>query len=337
MKKNTNTLSPYYARIAAFATILAFCVILLGAYTRLKDAGLGCPDWPGCYGQLTVPHTSTELQQAATLYPGEKVEPVKAWAEMVHRYFAGSLGLLIFGLTLWALIRRAKASRQQPIIIPLILALLVLFQAALGMWTVTWKLLPLVVMGHLLGGITIFALLWLLVLKTGNFAKTYPNNFSQLKVWAALGTIIVAIQIFLGGWTTANYASLACTSFPFCHGSLWPTMDFQHGFNFFSPIGTNYEGGLLAMPARLAIHMMHRYWGLLTGLYVIVLALYLIASQKLKTIGWIILLLVIIQVLLGILNIVLLLPLPIALMHNGVAALLLASMVTLLYQLFVRR
>lgn len=324
----------YY--VTLFATLLAFCVILLGAYTRLKDAGLGCPDWPGCYGQLTVPHTQEEVMQAVKLYPAEPVEQVKAWAEMVHRYFAGTLGLLIFGMTIWALLRRVRFA-EQPIGVPIFLSLFVVFQAALGMWTVTWKLLPLVVMGHLLGGMTIFALLWWLLLKTSGRVPAIANTSAKLKIMAVIGLIVVAYQIFLGGWTTANYASLACTQFPGCNGSLFPSMDFLRGFNFFAPIGNNYQGGLLDMPARIAIQMMHRYWGLIVAIYVGILSVYLIAANKARGLGWIMLLLLIVQILLGILNVVLMLPLHVALAHNGVAALLLVTMVTLVYKAYARK
>jgi cytochrome c oxidase assembly protein subunit 15 len=325
-----------YFWLAAFATVLAFCVILLGAYTRLKDAGLGCPDWPGCYGQITVPHTTSEIQQAAKLFPGEKVEAAKAWPEMVHRYFAGTLGLIIFILAIWSIVRKLKY-RDQPLWIPLILAAFVIFQAALGMWTVTWKLLPLVVMGHLLGGFTVAALLWWLTLKTGGFLQSAKISFQQLRPWAWIALIIVALQIFLGGWTSANYASLACTHFPFCNGSLFPPMAFKEAFNFASPIGTNYQGGVLDMAARVTIHMMHRYGALVTFLFVGALSVYLIVSRSeagLRPIGWIILLLLLLQILLGILNVVLMLPLLVAVAHNGVAALLLLSLVTLLYKLY---
>lgn len=325
-----------YFSLAAIATILAFCVILLGAYTRLKDAGLGCPDWPGCFGQITVPHTQQEVMRAVHLYPSEPVEASKAWAEMVHRYFAGTLGLLVFALTIWALIRRSRGVKQ-PIVVPLILSAIVIFQAALGMWTVTWKLLPLVVMGHLLGGMTVISLLWWLTLKTGNLLQNGSITFPKLRVWAVLGLIIVALQIFLGGWTTANYASLACTTFPACNGGIFPPMEFARAFNFLSPIGTNYQGGVLDMSARITIQMMHRYWALIVALYVGALSIFLIAARKnagMRTLGWVMLILLIAQIVLGVLNVELLLPMPIALAHNGVAALLLLTMVTLIYKLF---
>lgn len=324
----------WYFYLTILATLLAFCVILLGAYIRLKDAGLGCPDWPGCYGQMIVPHTKSDVIHANSLYPHSLIEPSKAWSEMVHRYFAGTLGLIIFFLAIWATLRKFQ-DQSQPVLIPLILAVLVIFQAALGMWTVTWELYPLVVMSHLLGGMTILGLLWFLFLKTGKFFENHSfSEYKNLKSWVILGVIIVAIQIFLGGWTSANYASLACTSFPTCNGGYFPLTDFQQGFNFLSPIGVDYQGGNLNMPARVAIHLAHRFWGFITGFYILVLSLYLIASRRLKLIGWILVVLILLQISLGILNVLLRLPLVIALAHNGVAALVLLSLITLIYLLY---
>lgn len=326
-----------YAYLALFATLLALVVIMLGAYTRLKDAGLGCPDWPGCYGQLTVPHTQAEVIEATQMFPAEPVEASKAWAEMVHRYFAGTLGLFILALAIWAVVRRGQG-KTQSIALPILLLLLVLFQAALGMWTVTLKLLPLVVMGHLLGGMTIAALLWALTLQSSHWLQP-SQTFKKLKPWAIIGIIIVGLQIFLGGWTTANYASLACAGFPFCNGNLIPALELHRAFNLISPIGANYQGGVLDMTARVTIQFMHRFGGLLVFLYVGGLSLYLISAtvvRELRPVGIAMLIVLLLQVFLGILNVVLMLPLHIAVAHNGMAALLLLTMVTLLYKLFTR-
>lgn len=326
-----------YAYLTLLATILAFVVIMLGAYTRLKDAGLGCPDWPGCYGQLTVPHTQTEVIEATQMFPSEPVVATKAWAEMIHRYFAGTLGLFILVLTIWAVVRRAQG-KDQSIVLPILLLLLIIFQAALGMWTVTLKLLPLVVMGHLLGGMTVIALLWALTLQSSHWWQP-TQIYNRLKPWAIVGIIIVGLQIFLGGWTTANYASLACTGFPFCNGTLIPAMELHRAFDLISPIGANYQGGVLDMTARATIQFMHRFGSLIVFLYVGGLSLYLIFAQtvrELRPLGIVILIVLLLQVLLGILNVVLMLPLHVAVAHNGVAALLLLTMVTLLYKLFTR-
>jgi cytochrome c oxidase assembly protein subunit 15 len=327
----------YYTRIALVATLLALIVIGLGAYTRLKDAGLGCPDWPGCYGRIVVPETPAAIQKADRLYPAEPVQPSKAWPEMVHRYFAGTLAVLILGLVTWSLARRWQ-NPNQPLLVPLLLVALIIFQAALGMWTVTLELLPLVVMGHLLGGMTIAALLWWLTLRSAaSQPPTKTLNLTYFRPWAVLGLIILAIQIFLGGWTTSNYSSLACAHFPFCQGKLFPPLELHRAFNFFSPIGTNYQGGVLDVTARITIQMFHRYGAFITAAYLGILAICLMGSQpagRLRGMGWVIFTLLWLQFCLGVMNVELLLPLPIAIAHNLVAALLLLSMVTLLSKLY---
>ncbi len=326
-----------YAYLAFFATLLAFVVIMLGAYTRLKDAGLGCPDWPGCYGQLTVPDTHAAVMEAIQMFPAEPVDAAKAWAEMIHRYFAGTLGLFILALAIWAVVRRAKG-KEQSVALPILLLLLVVFQAALGMWTVTLKLLPLVVMGHLLGGMTIAALLWALTLQMSHWLQP-ARIYKKVRPWAIIGIILVGLQIFLGGWTTANYASLACAGFPYCNGNLLPALEIHRAFDFISPIGANYQGGVLDMTARVTIQFMHRVGGLIVFLYVGALSLYLILApsvRELRRIGIALLVVLLLQILLGILNVVLMLPLHVAVAHNGVAALLLLTMVTLIYKLFTR-
>jgi len=342
-----------YFRLAFLATCLAFVVVILGAFTRLSDAGLGCPDWPGCYGQLSVPHTQSALYKAAQNYPSIPVEQKKAWAEMVHRYFAGSLGLIILILAIWALVRRRK-HKTQAVILPLCLVGLVIFQAALGMWTVTWKLLPLVVMGHLLGGLAILGALWCLcltlrrapsvpaasarqALRASFLTKREGDSFYLNKLFFAslLGLIIIILQIFLGGWTSSNYAAIICPDFPYCNSQLFPAMNIKQAFNFFSPIGANYQGGALAAPARVAIQMFHRYGGAITGLYIGMLAWYLMFFRRaayFRSLGWLIFILLIIQICLGMLNVLWHLPLAIAVAHNGTAALLLLSVITLVYK-----
>jgi cytochrome c oxidase assembly protein subunit 15 len=196
--------------VAAFATLLTFVVIVLGAYTRLADAGLGCPDWPGCYGKLIVPNTnSLPLDANAT----------KAWIEMTHRYVAGFLGLIILALAVWAIANRR--SKTQPLVLPIFLVILLGFQALLGMWTVTLKLYPIIVLAHLLGGLTTLAgLLYLtLMLRNTSFSPLNKNSVqaSQLfKALAFLALVALVLQIALGGWTSANYAALVCPGFPYC-------------------------------------------------------------------------------------------------------------------------
>lgn len=322
-----------YFALAAIATLLALVVVMLGAYTRLGDAGLGCPDWPGCYGHLTVPSTTAAVTQAQLNFQ-QTVEPAKAWKEMIHRYFAGTLGVLVAILFVWGLVLRYR-NPKQPLLVPTLLLLLVIFQAALGMWTVTLKVQPLVVSSHLLGGMFIAALLFHLSLATRPYQPSAVNA-PRFKPWVILGLCIVIIQLFLGAWTSTNYAALACSGFPLCAGKAFPMMNFHTAFTLWQPLGVNYEGGVLDMTARVTIQMMHRYWGLITGIFIVLLSIALLNSRpekKLRGMGWVLLILLGIQITLGALNVLWLLPMKIAVAHNGVAALLLLAMVGLLYKL----
>ncbi len=328
-----------YRRTAWIAVLLAFAVIMLGAYTRLSDAGLGCPDWPGCYGKLILPKTASGLAKVQATYPNIPIVVKKAWTEMAHRYIAGGLGLLILLLALWGPLRK-KYIQQQPLLVPWLLVGLVILQAALGMWTVTLKLLPLIVMAHLLGGMIITALLWWLTLATNQSIQPPSQRLKVLKPWVLLGVLMVLIQITLGAWTSTNYAALACIDFPFCGGKLFPPMDWRSAFNLSSPIGPNYEGGHLAMDARIAIHMAHRYGAFLVAAYLAPLAIALVSIKTLSTLrhlGWLILFVLSCQIGLGIMNVKLTLPMWVAVAHNGVAAVLLLTMVTIAYRLFTRR
>lgn len=326
-------------RLALFAVLLALAVVTLGAYTRLKDAGLGCPDWPGCYGHLAVPHTEDELQTAMSRFPDQPVESAKAWPEMVHRYVAGTLGLIIFGLALRGYTRRHV--KAQPWRLPLLLAALVIFQALLGKWTVTLRLLPTVVMSHLLGGMTLLSLLGVLVLQhSGIGLQLRHSEISRFRPWAAVALLVVILQIALGGWTSANYAALACHDFPTCKGALIPPLNFTEAFNLFVQAGPNYQGGLLDNAARVTIHFMHRLGALITLVYVGGLALWLTFSNAailLKRLGIALLLVLGAQVSLGIMNVVLQLPLHVAVTHNGVAAILLLLIVSLNYLLYASK
>lgn len=325
-------------RIAIIATLFALFVVMLGAYTRLKDAGLGCPDWPTCYGQIIVPDTPQRVLIAVEKFPGQVVEQGKAWAEMAHRYAVGILGLLV--LTITVLVLRKRELPRQPIGLALGLIAVIIFQGLLGKWTVTMRLLPVVVMSHLLGGMTILSLLGLLAMRLGRFFENVRgmNNTQWFRPWAALGLIIVILQIFLGGWTSSNYAAMSCPDFPYCQGHLIPPLNFQHAFHFWMAIGPNYQGGLLDNTARVTIHMMHRFGALITFIYLAWLSVWLLVAAKLnvlKKIAVVVLLILCVQILLGILNVVWFLPLAVAVLHNGVAALLLLAVVSLNYGLYV--
>lgn len=301
-------------RLLLLACVFALCVVMLGAYTRLTNAGLGCPDWPGCYGHMVV--------------EANVVESTKAWTEMIHRYFAGTLGLLIGGLTLTSCFS-AKLRAVHRLL--LLLSGLVIFQAALGMWTVTWKLHPTVVMAHLLGGILIFNLLWLAYLKSSSGDLNVEKSHG-FKVALRAGVILVFLQIALGGWTSANYAALACTDFPTCQGAWWPSLHIEEAFQVLHPIGANYEGGVFSSDVRQTIHFIHRLGALCVATVLLILAGMSLNTPALRPAALSVLSLLIIQIMLGISNVIYQLPLPVAVLHNGVAALLLAAMVTLCFR-----
>ena len=306
--------------LAAAAVALALVVVVLGAYTRLADAGLGCPDWPGCYGHLGVPDTAAEVQAAEARFPDAPVEADKAWIEMVHRYFATALGALILGIVIVAF----RGADGVPRALPVVLLALVILQGAFGAWTVTLKLWPQVVTAHLLGGFATLALLWLLVLRLGMVPKaSVAAHFGRL---ATVALVVLVVQVALGGWVTSNYAALACPDFPTCHGDWVPTMDFRQGFDVLQTVGPNYLGGLLDSDARIAIQFAHR----LGAVAVLVVAGWL--GWRLWQAGsplapWVLGLLAA-QWTLGILNVLLTLPLSVATAHNACGALLLLALVT---------
>ncbi|MDX5297845.1 MAG: COX15/CtaA family protein, partial [Gammaproteobacteria bacterium] len=215
-----------FARWALIATLLAAVVVMLGAWTRLVDAGLGCPDWPGCYGFLHVPQTPAQIAIAEARFPEAPVDVAKGWPEMIHRYFAGSLGLVILGMTVFAIRHRREAL---PVRHCIGLLALVTLQAAFGMWTVTLQLWPQIVATHLLGGFATLSLLFLLALRMSAHHPPLPilaeQRLLRLRPWLWLSLLLVIAQIALGAWTAANYAAVACTDVPGCHGALWPEMD----------------------------------------------------------------------------------------------------------------
>ena len=316
--------------LSRIAVVLTFIVIIVGAYTRLSHAGLGCPDWPGCYGQMIVPEAHEEAA-ANEAYPERPLERDKAWIEMAHRYIAGILGLLILSICLISWVKKSDSHTR---LFASGILLLVICQALLGMWTVTLLLKPLIVMLHLLGGMTILSMLYWLSLHQQNKVQfSIPVSSVKLLPWAVIGIVTVALQISLGGWTSTNYAALACTDFPTCQGSYWPNMNFGEAFVLWRGLGVNYEGGVLDGPARTAIHMSHRIGAVITLLIVLFIACKAIFQdiKQIKLTGFAIIVLLGIQISLGIANVVMHLPLYIAVAHNGVAALLLLSLVTLLH------
>lgn len=311
-------------RLASIAIVLAVLVIALGAYTRLTDAGLGCPDWPGCYGSLAIPQ-STHVEQAAQRYPEHPLEPHKARNEMVHRYVAGTLGCAIAALFLlsWRLEGRTGSRLR---LIASGLLLLVIGQAALGMWTVTLRLHPLVVMGHLLGGFAILTLLWLYRTELEHPAEAFPQFGGQgLPRLGNLACGFLLLQIALGGWTSANYAALACVEFPLCQEGWQHQLNWSEAFHL--PQGhANYEYGVLGKEARQTIHIAHRLGALGTALLVGGFAVGLMRRESpLRRYGLLMMALLLMQLTLGMANVHLTLPLPNAVAHNLVAAHLLVS------------
>ncbi|MDF1757675.1 MAG: COX15/CtaA family protein [Legionellaceae bacterium] len=316
--------------ISIIALILAFVVVTLGAFTRLTDAGLGCPDWPGCYGKLFLPSSNSALVKAQSMYPKIPIESSKAWTEMAHRYAAGSLVFLICCI-IFKSFSGLRSQVKLPWQLSLAIIFLIGFQAALGMWTVTLKLLPIVVMGHLLGGMLIFSCLAYLCWQ---FSGVSGLNLRQFKLWVNLALFIVFLQIALGGLVSANYAGIACVGFPTCNGQWLPSLDFRTAFDLFPSIGANYQGGLLDNTSRVTLQMVHRLGAIITAIYVMVLSasLFVAANSRfLKSFSLIAIIIVCLQFTLGILNVVYLLPLWAAVAHNGCAALLLATIVSLRY------
>jgi cytochrome c oxidase assembly protein subunit 15 len=302
-------------------------VVSLGAYVRLTDAGLGCPDWPGCYGTLTVPQSEAAILQAQTTYPDSAVEVGKAWREMAHRYLAGTLGLLV--LAIFVLGWKARKEIKSSPYTSSFLLLLIGFQAMLGMWTVTMLLKPAIVSGHLLGGMSTLAVLsWLAHRHWGYYSDSIVTC-QRLRLAIRLALVLLFMQIFLGGWTSTNYAALACTDFPTCHGAWVPDMDFKDAFHMVRELGLSKDGSALSLASLTAIQWTHRVGALVSLIYLGALGLTTLKYWQLKR--WSVLLLgaLITQIALGISNLVLHLPLVLAVAHNFTAALLVIIVVVL--------
>lgn len=312
-----------YRALLILATLLALGVISLGAYVRLSDAGLGCPDWPGCYGHLIgVPDTPHEQSAALQAFPDSPVETHKAWKEMTHRYLAGALGLSIALLA--GLAWKHRRTTQQSPWPATALVVIVGLQALLGMWTVTLQLKPVIVSAHLLGGMTTLSLLvWMLLSRKPTLNGAIETNPSGLRLLAALSLFAVALQIALGGWVSSNYAALACNDFPTCLGVWRPEMDFDTAFSLHRELGRTVSGDFLPGDALIAIHWSHRVGALIVALLAGLLSLALFRRAVWR--GWGLLLgtALLLQIALGIANVVLFLPLPIAVAHNTGAAVLL--------------
>jgi cytochrome c oxidase assembly protein subunit 15 len=311
---NPLTRLEWFRRIALAGAALAATVVVLGAWVRLTDAGLGCPDWPGCYGHI---------------YPQADHNFSKALHEMIHRYFASSLGIIIVSLLVWAVWNRRD--RGQPVVIVVALFLLVCVQGALGALTVTLLLKPLIVTAHLLGGLTTLAILWWLSLTPER--RDLPGREAALRKFALAALAVLVVQISLGGWTSTNYAAVACPDLPTCQQSWWPRMDFKDAFVLWRGLDIDYTGGVLANAARTAIHVTHRIGALVTGgMFILVGALCVARglNRRVRIIGGLLIGAVLLQIGIGVTMVHFAMPLPLATLHNAGAALLVICTVTLL-------
>jgi heme a synthase len=332
-----------WRRLALSAVLLCFGVVELGAYVRLTAAGLGCPDWPGCYGHLTP--LGAEHSAAGWVASGAPFDQGKAWREMIHRYAASTLGLLI--VVIAALALATRRDRIVPTAYGLALLGTVVLQGALGMLTVTWQLKPLIVTLHLLFGMTTLALLWWLWLslprpleaangETLRGSKPYSARLGAARALAAVGLVVLAMQIALGGWTSSNYAAIACPDFPTCQGQWWPHMDLRSAFVLWHAPSINYEGGILQNAARIAIHVVHRLGAVLTTILLVVAAAAVLTRHTLArahSAAWIVLLALALQLTIGISMVRRGFPLPLATAHNAGAALTLLAVIALLHRL----
>jgi len=311
----------WFKNLVLGATILALCVVVFGAYVRLTDAGLGCPDWPGCYGTLTVPESVAAIEEAQANYPNSIIDKGKAWIEMIHRYIAAILGLMILSLAFLAY-KNKNDINVRPSLVYFLLGL-VTAQGMLGMWTVTELLMPIIVSLHLLGGMTTLGLLTYITHRHwGSVSDTLITLKPISQKLIRFSLVILFIQIFLGGWTSTNYAALACTDFPTCHGELIPPMDFSNGFTLWRELGMTAQGDALTLQALQAIQWIHRIGAFIFVSYFLYI-IYLMSKFKSCNLYRNLLVIVIsFQFIIGVLNLLLHLPLALATMHNLGAALL---------------
>ncbi|MFT4102632.1 MAG: COX15/CtaA family protein [Burkholderiaceae bacterium] len=324
---------PFYRRLIAVTVVLTLALVMLGAYVRLSDAGLGCPDWPGCYGHLTPARASDHIARAVEAQGGEHgpVSMGKAWREMLHRYFASGLGLLIIAIAVIAWRQRARLG-QSPWLATALVGIVVL-QGLFGKWTVTLLLKPAIVTGHLIGGLlTLAILVWLWERQNAGRARVDAEAARRLRLASALGFVLLAAQIFLGGWTSTNYAALACPDLPTCQGQWLPDTNFADAFHLVRELGMTGDGEMLPMQALTAIHLSHRIGAVVVALYLGWLAWRASRVDGLQPLGAALMAVLLAQLVLGISNVLLSLPLPVAVAHNGGAAVLVTLMVMLNYR-----
>lgn len=322
-----------YRRLIAVTTVVTFFLIILGAFVRLSDAGLGCPDWPGCYGNLTPHHSADEIRNAESVQPGGSVTMAKAWKEMGHRYLAMVVGAMIAAI-FFAAWRNRRRFEQNPLL-PTVIAGAVIFQAALGAWTVTMLLKPAIVTAHLLGGVIILALLaWLLARQPGS-GKLGERIIAScgLRIFAIVAALTLFAQIVLGGWVSTNYAALACADLPKCAGQWVPAMDFGNAFHVVRPLGVGPDGELLTIDALRSIHWIHRLGAMIVLCVVGLFAWKVTTIPSGVKVGRMLAIFLVLQIFLGLSNVWFSLPILIAVAHNGVAALMFALMTVVIFRL----
>lgn len=328
--------SDKYRKLIWITLFLTFDLVMFGAFTRLTDSGLGCPDWPGCYGHANPLLAHASISAAQEAMPTGPVTQGKAWIEMIHRYLAMAVGVLIIAqvvIAWWRWIKSQRLERKFQPWWPTALLLLVCLQGAFGAWTVTLKLQPVIVTTHLLLGLSLLAMLaWVAARQTAH--TPVALSIRVLKGPALLGLFLLVVQIALGGWVSTNYAALACSDFPLCHGTLVPNMDFENGFSLWRHLGKTADGNFLPFPALTAIHWVHRSFAFIVAAYIIVLTVLARRDNGLrKTAGWM-LMVICLQLLTGLSTIYFNWPLAIAVVHNGGAALMLLLLVMLNYKLW---
>ncbi len=326
-----------YRKLVWITLFLTFDLIMFGAFTRLTDSGLGCPDWPGCYGHANPLQAHADIRAAEAAMPTGPVTVMKAWIEMIHRYLAMSIGVLIVAMMAITWRKWLQSGRKQMKFAPLFPTLLFAFvcvQGAFGAWTVTMKLQPIIVTIHLLLGMSLLALLTWFGARLSEH-EPIAKPAAALRILAALAIVLLAMQIALGGWVSSNYAALACTDFPLCQGALLPEMDFANGFSLWRNLGMTPQGDYLPFPALTAIHWTHRAFALVVVMLVAWVGLYALKIEGLrKTARWL-LIMIALQFTMGVSTIFLKLPLALAVAHNGGAALLVLLLVTLNYKIHI--